>query len=102
MPAITSVLVAISKILLSETLQLMQHAAMPSSFKLRYGQASVVVMSQKTLFDIALALMTNMKVKVTTTVEAVATNMKTKDKQAHEHKKRATLLQNGYRGETLN
>ena len=56
MPAMSSVLVAISKILLSETLRLMQHAAMISSLKLGYGQASVVVMSQKTLFEIARAL----------------------------------------------
>ena len=64
MPAKVSVLVAISKILLSETLRLMQHAAMPSSFNLSYGQASVVVMSQKTLFEIALALAMKMTVQV--------------------------------------
>jgi hypothetical protein len=56
-------------------------------------------MSQKTLFEIALVLVMNMTVKVTTTMMPVTTTMKTKDEQALA---KLHITQIGFRGEALN
>ena len=74
----------------------MQHAAMTSSLKLGYGQASVVVMSQKILFETARALPMKMTVQV---MKAVMTTMKTNNVHALAE---LQITQSGHRGEMLN
>ncbi len=83
-PAMVNVLDATSKTLLFETLRLMQHATILSSYNSMYGKASAVIMLHKNFFATALVLcfVTNMTVTILTIIKTVATTMKNHGEQA--------------------